>query len=89
MLKQLLPFMGCIRHLIKFFLNRAEISEPLRPLLSKANTKPKKLRLEGNTYRSIKSNKSRIKKITENKHFDTSKKTRVQCDASKKAQELA
>ena len=38
-LKQLRSFMGCIYHLIKFIPNLAEISEPLRPLLSKANTK--------------------------------------------------
>ena len=37
-LKQLRSFMGCIHHLIKFIPNLAEISEPLRPLLSKANT---------------------------------------------------
>ena len=28
--------------------------------------------------------KAQIKQITENKHFDTSKQTRVRCDASKK-----
>ena len=38
-LKQLRSFMGCIHHLIKFIPNLARISEPLRPLLSKANTK--------------------------------------------------
>ena len=31
--------MGCIHHLIKFIPKLAEISEPLLPLLSKANTK--------------------------------------------------
>ena len=38
-LKQPRSFMGCIHHLIKFLPNLAHISEPLRPLLSKANTK--------------------------------------------------
>ena len=38
-LKQLRSFMGCIHHLIKFLPNLAHISEPLRPLLSKPNTK--------------------------------------------------
>ena len=31
--------MGCIHHLIKLLPNLAEMSEPLRPLPSKANTK--------------------------------------------------
>ena len=38
-LKQLRSFIVCIHHLIKFIPNLAEITEPLRPLLSKANTK--------------------------------------------------
>ena len=38
-LKQLRSFTGCIHHLIKFTLRLAELSEPLRPLLSKNNTK--------------------------------------------------
>ena len=38
-LKQLRSFMGCIHHLIKFTPRLAELSEPLRPLLSKNNTK--------------------------------------------------
>ena len=37
-LKQLRLFMGCIHHLLKFLPNLAELSEPLRPLFSKANT---------------------------------------------------
>ena len=41
-LKQLRSFMGFIHHLIKFIPNLARISEPLRPLLSKANTKSQK-----------------------------------------------
>ena len=39
-LKQLRSFMGYIHHLIKFLHNLAQHSEPLRPLLSKANIKP-------------------------------------------------
>ena len=38
-LKKLRSFMGCIHHLIKFLQKLAEISEPLRPLLSKTNTR--------------------------------------------------
>ena len=41
-LKQLRSFMGCIDHLIKFLPNLAKLSEPLRPLLSEANTKSQK-----------------------------------------------
>ena len=38
-LKQPRSFIGCIHHLIKFTPQLAEMSEPLRPLLSKNNTK--------------------------------------------------
>ena len=77
--------MGCIHHLIKFIPNLAELSEPLRPLLSKANTKSQN-RLDWKEQHTVAFNniKERIKNITENKHFDTSKQTRVRCDASKK-----
>ena len=40
-LKQLRSFMGCINHLIKFTSKLAELSEPLRPLLSKRTQKHK------------------------------------------------
>ena len=84
-LKQLRSFMGCIHHLIKLIPNLAELSEPLRPLLSKANTKSQN-RLDWKEQHTVLFNKikERIKNITENKHFDTSKQTRVRCDASKK-----
>ena len=84
-LKQLRSFMGCIHHLIKFIPNLARTSEPLRPLLSKANTKAQnKLDLKENHTIAFNAIKDKIKQITENKHFDTSKETRVRCDASKK-----
>ena len=84
-LKQLRSFMGCIHHLIKFIPNLAELSEPLRPLLSKANTKAQnKLDWKENHTEAFKKIKIKIQNITENKHFDTKKQTRVRCDASKK-----
>ena len=84
-LKQLRSFMGCIHHLIKFLPNLAELSEPLRPLLSKANTKAQN-KLDWNEKHTEAFNqiKIQIQNITENKHFDTEKQTRVRCDASKK-----
>ena len=84
-LKQLGSFIGCIHHLIKFIPNLARISEPLRPLLSKANTKSQnKLDWKENHTIVFNNIKAQIKQITENKHFDISKQTRVRCDASKK-----
>ena len=83
-LKQLRSFMGCIHHLIKIIPNLAELSEPLRPLLSKANTKAQNKQdwkeHHTNAFNQI---KDKIKQITENRHFDTTKQTRVRCDASK------
>ena len=81
-LKQLRSFMGCIHHLIP---NLARISEPLRPLLSKANTKSQnKLYWKDNHTIAFDDIKAQIKQITEYKHFDISKLTRVRCEASKK-----
>ena len=87
-LRQLRSFMGCIHHLIKFIPNLAEISEPLRPLLSKANTKAQnKLDCKEHHTKAFNQIKDKIKQITENKHFDTTKQTRVRCDASKEGLE--
>ena len=84
-LRQLRSFMGCIHHVIKFIPNLAKKSEPLRPLLSKANTKTQnKLDWKEQHTKAINQIKEQIKKITENKHFDTTKQTRLRCDASKK-----
>ena len=77
--------MGCIQHLIKFIPNLARISEPLRPLLSKANTKSQnKLDWKDNHTIAFNDIKDQIKQITENKHFDTSKQTRVDATPAKK-----
>ena len=71
-LKQLRSFMGCIHHLIKFLPNLAHISEPLRPLLSKANTKSQnKLAWNDTHTEAFNKIKTQIQSITENKHFDT------------------
>ena len=89
-LRQLRSFMGCIHHLIKFIRDLAEISEPLRPLLSKANTKAQnKQDWKEHHTKAFNQIKDKIKQITENKHFDTTKQTRVRLDASKKASERA
>ena len=61
------------------------MSEPLRPLLSKANTKSQnKLNWNEKHTEAFNEIKLQIQNITENKHFDTEKQTRVRCDASKK-----
>ena len=84
-LKQLRSFMGCIHHLIKLLPNVAHISEPLRPLLSKANTKSQnKLAWNDTHTEAFIKIKAQIQSITENKHFDTNKQTRVRCNAIKK-----
>ena len=77
--------MGCIHHLIKFTPKLAELSEPLRPLLSKNNTKSQN-RLDWKNHHTIafEEIKRQIINITENKRFDINKETRVKCDASRK-----
>ena len=84
-LKQLRSFMGRIHHLKNFIPNLARLSEPLRPFLSKANTKSQnKLDWKDKYTEAFNEIKAQIKHITENKHFDISKQTRVRCDAGKK-----
>ena len=84
-LKQLRSFICCIHHQTKIIPNRARLSEPLRPLLSKANTKSQnKPDWKDKHTEAFNEVKAQIKPITENKHVDTSKQTRVRCDASKK-----
>ena len=77
--------MGCIHQLIKFVPNLAQLSEPLRPLLSKAHIKPQnKLDWKETHTEAFNKIKTEIQNTKENKHFDTNKQTRVRCDASKK-----
>ena len=83
-LKQLRSFMGCIHHLIKFTPRLSELSEPLRPLLSKKNTKAQnKLDWKEEHTEAFENIKKQIINITENKHFDITKETRIKSDASK------
>ena len=77
--------MGCIHHLIKFTPKLADSSEPLRPVLSKNNTKAqKKLDWKDHHTTAFEQIKRQITKVRENKHFDLNKETRVKCDASRK-----
>ena len=84
-LKQLRSFLESVHHLTKFIPNLAELSEPLRPLLKK-NPEGKNNKLDWKEQHSSAFNniKERIHQIIENKHFDTTKQTRVKCDASAK-----
>ena len=84
-LKQLRSFLGSVHHLTKFIPNLAKLSEPLRPLLKK-NPDAKNNKLDWNDEHSTAFNniKAKIHQIIENKHFDTTKQTRVKCDASAK-----
>ena len=84
-LKQLQSFLGSVHHLTKFIRNLAELSEPLRPLSKKTNTtKNNKLDWKENHTSAFINIKNKIQQIVENKHFDTTKQTRVKCDASAK-----
>ena len=84
-LKQLRSFLGSVHHLTKFIPNLAELSEPLRPLFKK-NPEEKNNKLDWKDQHSTAFDniKEKIHQIVENKHFDTTKQTRVKCDASAK-----
>ena len=84
-LKQLRSFLGSVHHLTKFIPNLAKLSEPLSPLLKK-NPESKNNKLDWKEEHSSAFNniKTKIHQIIENKHFDTTKQTRVKCDASAK-----
>ena len=84
-LKQLRSCMGFIHHLIKLTPKLAEMSEPLRPLLSKIKTKSQnKLDWKEEHTIAFEDIKKQILNITENKHFDINKETRTKSVASKK-----
>ena len=74
-----------VHHLTKFKPNLAKLSEPFRPLLKK-NPESKDNKLDWSDEHSLAFNniKSKIYQIIENKHFITTKQTRVKCDASAK-----
>ena len=82
-LKHLRSFLGSVNHLTKFIANLVELSEPLRPLL-KNNTESKNNKLDWKEENSsvFQNIKKESQKITENKHFDTTKQTQLKCDAS-------
>ena len=81
-LKQLRSFMGRIHRLIKFILNLATLSTPIRPLLS-ASTSKKKLELNEEQTVAFNKIKQAIQHIVEQKHFNINNETRVKCNASK------
>ena len=81
-LKHLRSFMGSIHHLIKLIPKLAELTEPLRPLLKKTDNKNYRSNWNETNYQTFANIKQKIKQIIENKHFDTTKETRIKCDAS-------
>ena len=83
--KQLRSFLGSVHHLAKFIPNLAELSKPIPPLLKK-NTEPKNNKLEWKEEHSsaFKNIFLKIHQLIKNKHFDTTKQTRVKCDTSAK-----
>ena len=84
-LKQLRSFMGSIHHMIKFIPNLSEITATLRPLLSTKNSiKGSELNCLSEHDTAFKKIKQSITQIIENKHFESTKPTRVRCDAIKK-----
>ena len=86
-LKQLRLFLGSVHHLTKFIPNLAKLSEPLRPLLKKnPESKNNKLDWREEHSSAFTNIKSKIHQIIENKHFDTTKQTRVKSDASAKGE---
>ena len=77
--------MGCFYYLIKLTPKISELSETLRPLLSKNNRKSQnKLDWKDHHTTAFEEFKKETINITENKHFDINKETRVKCDAGKK-----
>ena len=74
--------MGSIRQLIKFILNLANLLNPIIPLLKKENITNNKIRWEEIHTTALDKIKAEISKITEKKHFDKQRKTRLKCDAS-------
>ena len=76
--KQLRSFMRCIHHLKKFTPKIAELSESLRPQLSKNKTKAQiKLDWKDQHTRAFEEIKKQVANQSENKHFDISRDTRV------------
>ena len=83
-LKQLRSLMGSIHQLIKFIPNLASLLDPIRPLLKKENIVNNKIKWSNEHTDALNNTKNKIAEITEQKHFDKEKPTRVKCDASHK-----
>ena len=76
--KQLKSLMGSMHSLHKFLPNLAEVSAPLRPLLSQNNDFVWTPTRE-DAFQQL---KSLVKSIVELRHFDIHRETRIICDAS-------
>ena len=76
--KQLKSLMGSMHSLHKFLPKLAEVSAPLRPLLSQNNN----FVWTPNCENAFKQLKSLVKIIVEHRHFDIHRETRKICDAS-------
>ena len=76
--KQLKSLMGSLHSLHKFLPKLAELSAPLRPLLSQNNDFVWTPVCE-NAFQQL---KSLVKNIVELRHFDIHRETRIICDAS-------
>ena len=81
-IKQLRSLMGSIHQLIKFIPNLANLLNPIRPLLKKENITNNKIRWKESHTSALEKIKAEISKITEKKHFDKQRHTRLNCDAS-------
>ena len=76
--------MGSIQQFIKFIPNLASLLDPIRPLLEKENIINNKIQWPDKHTDGLNKIKNQISKITEQKHFDRGKPTRVKSDASRK-----
>ena len=81
-LKQLRSLMGSIHQLIKFIPNLASLLDPIRPLLKKETITNNKVQWLDSHTTVLNKIKAEISKITEKKHFDKQRNTRLKCDAS-------
>ena len=77
--KQLNSFLGSVHHLTKFVPNLAIQCSVFRDLLKKDN----KYKWEHKHQIAFENIKLHIKNITENTHYDSTRKTRVRTDASR------
>ena len=77
--KQLKSFLGSVHHLTKFVPNLAIQCRVFRDLLKKDN----KYKWEHKHQAAFENIKLHIKNITENTHYDSTRKTRVRTDASR------